>query len=361
MSFTRKKILIINNGLSGGGIERASVSLANYFASAGHNVHVLALYRSNPFFVLDERIGFTEPEFERLSVNRYLYLVKMVRYARKQIIRIKPDTILAFGEWTNPYVVIASTGLKIPVYVSDRMNPLAKLPWISELLRKVFYKRTAGIIAQTKFAKEVLQKKTKARNVFVIPNPVNIIEKVHCEPKKRIVTVGRLSPEKGHHILIQAFATIKDKSWELSIVGEGVERLHLEKLASDLQIQNRVLFHGHLKDFALQLSEAQVFVLPSLKEGFPNALIEAMSLPLACISTNFFADVNEIIHDGENGLLVPPGDVKAMTEAINKLIDSPELRKKLAGNAFKIREKLNFNKIADQYLNTILYGSANPA
>jgi GalNAc-alpha-(1->4)-GalNAc-alpha-(1->3)-diNAcBac-PP-undecaprenol alpha-1,4-N-acetyl-D-galactosaminyltransferase len=349
-----KKILIINNGLACGGIERASVCLANYFSGMGHQVDVLALCQSKPFFLLNTNISFKEPDFIKKDNGKNVYAIKMMFYVRERIKQVNPDVILAFGEWTNPFVIVASLGLNIPIYVSDRMNPLAKLPFISEFLRKIFYKKTSGIIAQTNFAKEILLGKTKSSKITVIPNPVNAINRINCEIKKRIVSVGRLSPEKGHKYLLQAFSDITDKSWELSIVGDGSERVNLERMATELGIDKRVIFHGHLKDFTLQLSEAQIFVLPSLKEGFPNALIEAMSVPLACISTDFLKSQNEIITDGVNGLNVPIADVTELTKAMNTLISDENLRNKLAENAKKIREDLAFDKIAKQYLNLIL-------
>jgi glycosyltransferase involved in cell wall biosynthesis len=351
---SNKKILIINNGFAGGGIERASVSLANYFAQLGYDVKLLALYKSEHFFSINPTIQCFEPEFDRTKIHRFIYLFKMIFFARKYIKRVKPDTILAYSEWTNPYVAIAVAGLKIPLFLTDRMNPLAKLPLLSELLRKLLYKRANGIIAQTNFAKEILQKKTKSKNITVISNPVNIIERVSCEVKNRIVTVGRLSPEKGHRFLIEAFSRLKNDDWELSIVGDGIEMTNLKNLARELKVEKRVIFHGHLKNFALQLSEAKIFVLPSLKEGFPNALLEAMSVPLPCITTDFFHGKNEIIENGINGLIVKPADVKELTDALKLLIRDESLRDKLAKNAIKVREVYNFSNIANQYLNFIL-------
>lgn len=346
-------ILIINNGLAGGGIERASVSLANHFYKMGYKVSVLALYQSEKFFSLENGISFLEPDFSRANTTKILYLIKMVKYIRKSVSEIKPTTVLAFGEWTNPFVLLALTGTRYPVYVSDRMNPLAKLPVISEFLRKTLYKRASGIIAQSNFAKSVLYEKTKAKNIHVIYNPVNAIEKIDCEVKNRIVTVGRLEEVKGHRYLIEAFARINYKDWELSIVGDGSLRSELENLASSFGVKQKVIFHGHMIDFRLQMSEAQIFVLPSLKEGFPNALIEAMSVPLACVATDTFNGHHEIIMDGENGLLVQPGNVDELTKALEFLIENNELRDKMKAKAFEVRQQLNFDYIAEQYLKQI--------
>jgi GalNAc-alpha-(1->4)-GalNAc-alpha-(1->3)-diNAcBac-PP-undecaprenol alpha-1,4-N-acetyl-D-galactosaminyltransferase len=348
-----RRILIINNGLDGGGIERASVSLANHFADLGYNVNIVALYKSEHFFLLDQRIGFEEPAFNRKSLNRSLYVIKMLLFLRKNIKKIKPDVILAFSEWTNPYVVIANLRLGVPLYLSDRMSPLAKLPFLSSLLKKYFYKKATGIIAQTEFAKQIIYKNTVASNIKVIYNPVASIEKVNCIRKNRIISVGRLSKEKGHRFLLEAFAKVKDVSWELSLVGDGKEREFLQKLADTLGITDRIVFYGHQKDFSLQLSEAQIFVLPSLTEGFPNALLEAMSVPLACISSNCVAGPGEIIKEGINGILVEPANIDELASALNRLIENPDLRETLATEAYKVREILAFDKIAQQYLDFI--------
>jgi GalNAc-alpha-(1->4)-GalNAc-alpha-(1->3)-diNAcBac-PP-undecaprenol alpha-1,4-N-acetyl-D-galactosaminyltransferase len=350
-----RNILIINNGLAGGGIERASVSLANHFFLNGNQVSVLALYKSIPFFDLIEGVKFHEPDFSRDNSNKLVYLVKMLKYLRETVKYLQPDTILAFGEWTNPFVLLALQGTNYPIYVSDRMNPLAKLPFVSELLRKILYKKASGIIAQSNFAREVLFSKIKSTNIHVIYNPVNVIEKLDCQQKKRIVTIGRLEEVKGHKFLIEAFANLNNESWELSIVGDGSLREKLEKLTKDLGIEHKVIFHGHLKDFRLQLSEAQIFVLPSLKEGFPNALIEAMSLPMACIASDTFYGHHEIISNGENGLLVQPGCAGEITEALELLIMNEHIREKMKAKAFEVRQKLNFESIANQYLKVISF------
>jgi len=259
-----KKILIINNGLAGGGIERASVSLANYFVLLGYKIDVLATYQSEHFYSLDSRITFTEPSFTKHKENRSIYVIKMMRYVRQTTKQINPDVILAYSEWTNPYVIISTIGLKIPIYVTDRMNPLANLPLISEIFKRLFYKRINGIVAQSEFAKSILYKRTKSKNIKVINNPVNLVERLTIEPKNRIVTVGRLALVKGHRFLIEAFAKVNNTDWELSIIGDGEERKRLEELAFNLGVAERVLFYGQLTDFSQQLSESKIFVLPSL-------------------------------------------------------------------------------------------------
>lgn len=346
------KIVIINNGLAGGGIERASTSMANQFAKWGHDVYVVALYQSKHFLPLEPSISFVEPDVQ--SRNK-LYVLTMMRYVRKQIKRIRPDTVLAYNEWTNPFVILALRGLKTPVFVTDRMSPLAKLPRITQKLKKIYYRRAAGIIAQTEFAKNIIKERTGAVRIKVIANPVNAIDQVDCEKQNIFVTVGRLTKEKGHQVLIEAFAKIKTINWTLSIVGDGVEREYLEQLTTQLGVSERVVFHGHQLHFEKQLSEAKIFVLPSLSEGFPNAVIEAMSVPLPCIATRCTPAMEEVVKDRVNGILVEKGNSDALAAAMESLAENEELQKRLAENAYSVRIDLAFEKIAKKYLNYITH------
>lgn len=345
------KILIINNGLASGGIERASTSMANHFASIGHEVVILALYRSMHFFDLHSSITFIEPSFPSGSK---LYMLKMMAYVKREVKKIKPDTILAYGEWTNCFVGLALTGIKVPLFYTDRMRPNGHLPLAHRILRKIYYPQAKGIIAQSEFAKRIISERTGATRIKVIYNPVNAIEKIECEKKKLVVCVGRFTAEKGHRILVDAIAKLKHSDWSLSLVGDGPLRGDLEKQVEQLGIRERVVFHGAMKDFRKELSEASLFVMPSLREGFPNALIEAMSVPLPCIATRCTDAMDEVVKDGVEAVLIPSGDADVMATAIDGLIDNPERGEMLAKNAYSVRERLAFNHIAEEHLNFIL-------
>ena len=343
---------MVNNGLAGGGIERASVSLANHWAEEGHKVDLIAIYQSDHFFSTHAKVNFIEPSFSYGGIKVH-YSLRMMWYLRRRILRLKPDAILAFGENSNPSVLLATWGINIPVYVSDRMHPKARLPKHTFWLKKRLYPKAAGIVAQTNLAKQVMQGYLKRSNIVVIPNPVNVIKRKELSKKTSIVAVGRLEKVKGFEYLIRAFAKIDAPGWKLNIVGDGSLMPSLKDLAAQLGVNQEVTFHGHLNDFREQVSEASIYVLPSLKEGFPNALLEAMSVPLPCIVTDFMGANNEIIQDGDNGLIVPVGDADAMAMEIKRLIEHPELREKLAANAVRVREVYAFDKIAKRYLEFI--------
>lgn len=344
------KIAIITTSLAGGGVERASSSMANQFAKWGHDVHIVTLYKRAHFLPIDERIEYTEPT---IGYGKKSYVLYMMSYVRKQIKRIKPDTILAYNEWTNPYVLLALQKLNYPIYVTDRMSPLMPSPLLTRVLKKIYYKRAAGVIAQTEFAKRIISERNGVKRIKVISNPVNAIDAVPCDKKNYIVTVGRLTKEKGHRYLVEAFAKMQHKDWKLSIVGDGTEKASLVELVRKLGVSDRVIFHGHKLNFAKELSEAKIFVLPSLSEGFPNAVIEAMSVPLPCIATRCTEAMDEVVQNGVNGLLVEKENPDALATTIDRLIDNEELQRKLSINAYSVRENLAFEKIAKEYLDFI--------
>jgi len=140
-------------------------------------------------------------------------------------------------------------------------------------------------------------------------------------------TVGRLSPKKGLRELLEAFraARISDSRLRLIITGEGPERENLESIATREGLSRSVSFTGFLEDPRDIYAALDVYVLPSLEEGSPNALLEAMSAGCATIASAV-GGVPEIINHGESGLLVPPGSASAITTALTALAGNNDLR-----------------------------------
>lgn len=348
-----KSICFIGGGLRGGGQERALTGLANYFVKAGHKVTIINLFKTEQFFTIEESIKVVWPSIAREKHHRLVYAAMMLAWLRKEVKQTNPDVLLSFGEWFNPFVIFSTRFINIPLFVFDRMGPEINLGFIVGNAKNLLYRFANGIIVQTETAKEIVEKKTKAKNIAVIPNPVNAIDAKGFSKKKQVVSLGRLSKEKGHLILLRAFSKIKQNDWSMHLVGDGPERVFLEEKAITLGVSDRVVFHGHLKEFSKILGESEIFVLPSFYEGFPNALLEAMSVPLACISSNCLAGLSDIIEHGKNGLLVEPGNQDELARSIELLISDKEMREKLAHEAYKVREKYQFEIIARQYLDFI--------
>jgi len=354
MQMGAKNICLISAGLAGGGMERSLTSLANSFAAQGHKVTIVNLFKTDIFFDLHPEINIIWPQIRRESMHRLLYALKLLPYLRREIGRLKPDVVLSFGEYFNAYVVLSLLGTRQRLFLSDRMGPLLKLGFPLDQANKVLYRFATGIIAQTQAAKRIIEAKTKAKNITVVSNAVMPIDVSTLQKEKRVITVGRLSREKGHEVLLAAFARLSDSSWVLDIVGDGPKRKSLEEQAQLLGIAERVIFHGHQKHFGALLGRASVFVLPSYYEGFPNALVEAMSVPLAVISSDCVAGPSEIITHGQDGLLFEPGNVDALFDCLTALTGNENQRHDLASNAFKVRERFAFELMSKKYLSILI-------
>lgn len=348
-----KSITFICGGLAGGGQERALTNLANEFAKRGHQISIICLFKTEVFFTMHPDIKIIWPVEDRETSNKFIYALKLVPYIRNNIININPDTVVSFGDWFNSYSILATRFLNKPIYITNRMGPNLYLGKFLEFFNKLTYKNATAMIVQTARAKKIMQDKYKIQNIYVIPNAVKPIILENRSPEKSIITIGRLSKEKGHKYLIEAFSKIKDKSWRLDIIGDGDERDNLEKLVAQLDLNGSVVFHGHQKDFKTILAKASLFVLPSYYEGFPNALVEAMSVPMACIASDCIAGPSEIINHGENGFLFETGNIVLLTDILNDLISDPSKIDPIEKNAYKIRTTLEFETIASKFLTTI--------
>lgn len=151
-----------------------------------------------------------------------------------------------------------------------------------------------------------------------------------------IVTIGRMSLEKGHTDLLDAIALMKDvpglPPHRFVLVGDGPEEENLRRKAASLKIEDRILWTGFQKNVAPYYAIANIFALPSHSEGSPNVILEAMSAGLPIAATRA-GGVPEILEDGVTGLMVPTRDPQALAEPLQKLLLSEELRARLASAA----------------------------
>jgi len=161
----------------------------------------------------------------------------------------------------------------------------------------------------------------------------------------QLLSVGRLAPAKGHSLLLQACAILLDRgvALQLQLVGDGPERSRLQQLARDLGLSEIVRFSGALTspEVRAALQQAHVFVLPSLAEGIPVVLMEAMASGVACVSCPVNG-IPELITHEHTGLLAPPGDAESLATQLQRLATDPALRARLA-NAGRHRVETAFN------------------
>ncbi len=205
--------------------------------------------------------------------------------------------------------------------------------------------------------------KVKGRDFAVIPNgvdvahfqrPVDILKKrksLDIPPRHSVIgIVARLAPVKNHAMLLNAFAEVKKKRPDttLVIVGDGELRGNLEGLSRSLGLTD-VLFLGARRDIAELLRVMDAFILCSKSEGHPVTLLEAMASGRAVVATAV-GGVKEVIRHGQNGLMVESGDVRGLTDAVLSIIESPDFAHFLGSNAMKaVVEKYSAKAMIKEY------------
>lgn len=181
----------------------------------------------------------------------------------------------------------------------------------------------------------------------ILPNSLNpafIRRRYEGERRKEIVTVGRIDSNKNQKMLVEAFLEIAEEypDWKCILYGDGEGRKDIEMLLQNHAAGERVVLAGRQDNIHEKIYESSIFVLPSNCEGMPNALIEAMALGLAVISTDCpCGGPRDLIEDGVNGILIPVGDKEVLKEKLCKLMSAPETMQHLGINATGIVQRLH--------------------
>jgi glycosyltransferase involved in cell wall biosynthesis len=167
---------------------------------------------------------------------------------------------------------------------------------------------------------------------------------------KTIITLGRLIPRKGFDLLIRAFQTVlKQEDLQLILIGEGPEHGNLVRLSQQLGINHRVHFVGYQTNPYKYIAKADIFICPSLWEGFGNVVIEAMACGAPVIASDCPFGPGEIIADGQNGILVPANDASRLAEAILRLCNDSNLRERVARNGKERAQAFDVGKAVSAY------------
>jgi len=353
----RRKICIVSPSLQVGGIERMLTLIANYFFKRGLEVTFISCLNKDKFYQLESGIDLIEPPFERTSrpINKVLYYVRLVFFLRRQVLKANPEAVLSFGEWFNPVVLLALYGTKFPVFISDRTSPDFRFFFPIPQLIQWLYPRSEALIVQTQIAyKYKLRQFNNKVRVHVIPNAIrNINLDPAIKREKIILYVGRLSWEKGPDRLIRAYFDIPDKdNWELHFAGSGPLIDEMKQLANSFSTTGTVVFYGNVKDIDSLYAKAGIYVIPSLLEGFPNSLCEAMAAGLPCICFDSIP-YSEIFTNHHDGIAVKSDDIKGLSTAMIDLMNSDGLRERIGSNARNIGERLSIERVGEQFYKLI--------
>jgi len=342
------RLSLVIEGLGPGGAQRVLSFLASTWAARGDHVDLLVLGPGGeqPFHPLGQGVAaryLSLPGESRglgeALVNNGLRVGRLRRALRGA----KPALVLSFCDTTNVLTLIAGRGLRAPVVVAERTDPRRHpigLPWT--LLRRVTYRWADAVVVQSRLFVDAFPARVRRRTV-VVPNPVVPATGRPDRPREgrcRVVALGRLGREKGFDVLLEAFSRVAPlyPDWSLTVHGEGVERASLEARTRALGLTDRVEFPGITRDSEAALGDADLFVLPSRYEGFPNALCEAMAAGLAVVATDS-GGTRDIVRSGVDGLLVPVDNSELLAQAMARLMSDSALRAGLGSRAREVAER----------------------
>jgi N-acetylgalactosamine-N,N'-diacetylbacillosaminyl-diphospho-undecaprenol 4-alpha-N-acetylgalactosaminyltransferase len=371
------KTMFLINSLEKGGAERTVLTLLYFLQESSTNPYYL--------FLLENKIRCEIPNKipvilgSRYHGNNILKLLKipflafkLKRFCQKNQI----STIISFLERSNFTNVIARLlGSDHQCIISERNTP--SLVYSSKSLKDMLnrwlirwlYRKADQIISVSEGVRQDLLTYfgLKPAIITTIHNPYDIDYIQHRSKEEvdetwltnnsfqTILNVGNLTKQKAQDTLLRTFARLSDQiaNLRLIIVGAGEAYQKLIELAKDLNIEKYVKLVGHKDNPFSYMARADVFVLSSHFEGFPNVLIEAMICGCPVISTDCRSGPNEVIRDHHNGILIPVGDYQSMDMAIIEILKDKSIHQKLTNNAIKTIEHYRVERIAAQYLQTM--------
>lgn len=352
------------SSLGSGGAERNMVVLAEALAQRDYEVTLLTLRSDvSDFFAAPAQVKrvYASPAVARS--HRWFNIPG--QWQRNQALRCDllntaPDAIISFINTTNIAVLQAIANRSIPIIVSERTAPqVHPVGWRWHLLRRLYYPLATSVVLQTEAARHWALKQWPRWQTAVIPNPAFPPQGLApCErptffhpTKRNIIAVGRLATEKQFDLLLRAFAKIATQfpDWQLAILGEGELRSALEAQIVQLKLADRVSLPGQVSNLNSILHDADLFVLSSRYEGFPNVLLEAMACGLPAISVDCPSGPRAIIRHEIDGLLVPQNDAQALSEAMAELMASQSKRQQLAANAPDVVHRFSLERTLEQW------------
>lgn len=344
-------IVFVLASLGSGGAERVVSLLANKMVERGNQVEIVCLKFNDVYYQTDSRVKVM------LAMEQTKNRLTEVFWLRKYLKKQNPDVVIPFTEGVYCFTILSLLGTGIPIIASERLDPAA-MSKTRKILKRLLLPYADWLVVQTQSIKEYfpesIQKKTS-----IIYNPVNEESLSPALPSRegrlnRIISVGRLYPQKNQAMMIRAFAKVADifPDWQLVIFGEGPLRAELEFLVSSFKLQNRVLLPGRTEHVIEELRKSKIFCLSSDYEGMSNAMIEAICVGLPIISTNV-SGTEELIRDGENGFIVEVGGEERFTNCISQLISSPSLQDNMSVKNIQLAKIFNIDHIVDEWISLI--------
>jgi glycosyltransferase involved in cell wall biosynthesis len=361
MAETRDVFIVCNNVEELGGLQRWAHHIALLFTARGHRVHLVGIthadqahdYGQDPPYAVtvlhDDR-----PRPRRGRLTRLAHRATVRRGAARLSALFRTarpgGVVIAAQVWAMEWVARADTagmpviGMSHESYAATRQS--------SRYRRVKRHFAGADLLLALTGADADAWAFDDMSNAAAMPNPLHVTP---ASPSPRtepvVVRLGRLSFEKGQDMLLEAWAEVAPRhpSWRLRLYGTGPEESALRRRATELGLDGSVEFPGATADLDKALTGASVFALSSREEGFPMSIIEAMAYGLPTVAFDCAPGVRELLTDGEDGLIVTPGNVVEFAAALDRVMSDARLRDSLGETARKSVRRYAPDAIIDRW------------
>lgn len=366
------KITLVISSLTCGGAERVLVLMAQGLIDKGHEVTIITLSAKNTDFyqlpvgcsrlalgIMGNSSGLSD------AIKNNIQRVSLLRQA---IESSAPDIVISFLRITNITTILALMGTKYPLIVTEHNDPqVFSYGILWETLRRLTYPLCDLVVSVSQGVDQGFASLPKSKRA-VIYNPIIVkddgrVDELprEVDPAKNwLVSMGRLTAQKGFDLLLQAFQQIASKypDWQLIIMGKGELRQELEQMRDELGLSGQVIFTGALSNPFTVLKQGKIFVMASKNEGFPMAHGEALACGLPVIATDCPSGPREMIRQNIDGLLVPNQDVAAFALAMDSLMSDPEKREQFASKAPEVTSRFSLDAIIEEW-ETVMFKLIN--
>ncbi len=355
------KLLYITNGITGvGGLERVLSVRASWLAErGGHQVHIASLDEAgrDPFYRFSPLITRHDVDTGRWRTGYFAGLRRVVRRVRPDIIAVCDDGLKGF--FVPLWIGRRGARMIYERHVSLLMTTGGRPPGVVQRVVRTLMRLGGRLYDRFVVLTEGGRAEWRGRNVRVISNPLSFYPAdVSPLTSRRVIAVGKVTPQKGFDRLIEAWRTIayRHPGWRIDIFGSSSADGAVERMAERTP---GVTIHPPVADIAREYLASSVCALPSRWEGFGMVLTEAMACGVPCVAFDCPCGPADIVRHGEDGFLVPEGDVEGFARRLSQLMDNAGLRREMGVRARRNVLRYDIENIAARWED--LFNELRPA
>ena len=354
------RLLVLVDQMAVGGGGRVASILLRGLATQGHEILLETDVSKGFLYEVPESVKTVQVQYTPGHADlsgRIKQFIRRIKGRRNNIRNLKPDAIIAYLPLQFTDALLANIGTGIPIVVSDHTAMSRDLGRWTNFVRHHLYGLADCATILTEKDRRYLGKRVKCKEVVYNPLTFPPIDNLgdYTARRKNILCVGRVSSwdVKGFDRIIKIWGHISAQypEWTLEIAGPGSDDkiTQLMSMGRDAYCADRLKFLGNISDIKSLYLESSIFALPSRVEGFPMALIEAMSQGCACVSFDLDGAISEIANDREDCLIVPDNDLNTFEKRLIELLESDNLRRKLASTAIESVGKYSEQRFAEHW------------